>query len=336
VSIVTDKVSEPQIARAGRFDRARVARRHGWTLGVYALMLVLLAVNVMVAPTFTSFDLGSIVIGTLPLAFAACGQALIVISGGIDLSLGALMALFNVISAALMERAGFSTALVIAFALMGLGFLVGAVNGGLITASGIPDIVVTLAMSFVWAGVALVVMGQPGGGAPDDFEALVTGTFGSLWVPAGAVVLVVVLAAAWLPVRKRRLAHGIYAVGSSRDAAYLSGVDVNRARILAYAYGGFFAALGGLALTAATGIGSPFSGEFYTLNSVAAVVLGGVSLAGGRGGLLGPVAASFILTLVVSILLFQGVDPNYGQVIQGGLIVAVVMVGGLVLLRRRA
>lgn len=336
MSATTDKVAEPQVARAGRFDYARAGRRHGWTLGVYVLMLILLAVDIAVAPLFTSFDLGSIVIGTLPLAFAACGQALIVISGGIDLSLGALMALFNVISAALMEKASLPTALAIALALMALGFAVGAINGGLVTATGIPDIVVTLAMSFVWAGVALVVMGQPGGGAPDDFEALVTGTFVSAWIPGGAVVLAVVLLVAWLPVRRRRAAYGMYAVGSSRDAAYLSGVDVTRSRILAYAYGGLFAALGGLALTAATGIGSPFSGEFYTLNSVAAVVLGGVSLVGGRGGLLGPVAASFILTLVVSILTFQGVDPNYGQVIQGGLIVAVVMVGGLLLLRRRA
>lgn len=335
MSTVTDPLAGGPRAGRGRFDAARAGRRHGWTVGVYVMMLILLAINIMVAPLFTSFDLGSIVIGTLPLAFAACGQALIVISGGIDLSIGALMALFNVIAASLMETAGFSTALVIAFAVMGLGFLAGAINGGLVTATGIPDIVVTLAMSFVWAGVALIIMGQPGGGAPDDFEALVTGTFVSLWIPAGAVVLAVVLLVAWLPVRRRRAAYGMYAVGSSRDAAYLSGVNVNRSRILAYAYGGFFAALGGLALTAATGIGSPFSGEFYTLNSVAAVVLGGVSLAGGKGGLLGPVAASFILTLVVSILLFRGVDPNYGQVIQGGLIVAVVMVGGLVLLRRR-
>jgi ribose transport system permease protein len=191
-------------------------------------------------------------------------------------------------------------------------------------------------MSFVWAGVALVVMNQPGGGSPDDFEALVTGTFLSAWIPGGAVVLAVLVALVWLPVHMRRAGLAMYAVGSSRDAAYLSGVDVARARILAYAVGGLFAAAGGLALTAATGIGSPFSGEFYTLNSVAAVVLGGVSLVGGKGGVLGPIAASFILTLVVSILTFEGVDPNYGQVIQGGLIVGVVMVGGLALLRRRA
>ena len=106
--------------------------------------------------------------------------------------------------------------------------------------------------------------------------------------------------------------------------------------MFAYALGGFFAAMGGLAATATTGIGTPYAGTFITLNSVAAIVLGGVSLAGGKGGLVGPVAAAFCLTLVPSIMVFQGIDPNYGQVIQGALIVIVVMLGGLLLLREQA
>ena len=96
-----------------------------------------------------------------------------------------------------------------------------------------------------------------------------------------------------------------------------------------------FAALGGLALTSTTGIGSPLSGDLYTLNSVAAIVLGGVSLAGGQGGLIGPIIAAFIVSIVLAILVFWGVDSNYGQVIQGALMVLVVMAGGLLLLRRR-
>jgi ribose transport system permease protein len=137
----------------------------------------------------------------------------------------------------------------------------------------------------------------------------------------------------WWPLRWRRPGFAIYAVGSNRERAYLSGVHVNRTRVLAYAVGGFFAALGGLAATATTGIGTPYAGNFITLNSVAAVVLGGVSLMGGKGGLIGPVAAAFCLSIVPGIMVFQGIDPNYGQVIQGGLIVVVVMIAGPVLLR---
>jgi ribose transport system permease protein len=234
-----------------------------------------------------------------------------------------------------MENKSFATALLIAAGLLLLGVLIGAINGGLIVLTGVPDIVVTLAMSFVWGGVALVIMRTPGGGAPTEFQELGTGTFLSSWIPAGAVVIAVVLAAVWWPIRWRRPGFAIYAIGSNRDRAYLSGVNVGSTRVLAYAVGGLFAAMGGLAATATTGIGTPYAGNFITLNSVAAVVLGGVSLAGGKGGLVGPVAAAFCLTIVPSIMVFQGIDPNYGQVIQGALIVVVVMIGGLLLIRER-
>jgi ribose transport system permease protein len=125
-------------------------------------------------------------------------------------------------------------------------------------------------------------------------------------------------------------------VGSDRNAAFRSGVKINVSRLLAYAVGGFFAAAGGLALTMTTGIGSPLSGTYYTLSGVSAIVLGGVSLAGGRGGMLGPIAAAYILALIPADLIYLGIDPNYGQMIQGVLIVLVVMAGGLgMLLRRR-
>ncbi|HEY6696239.1 MAG TPA: ABC transporter permease [Solirubrobacteraceae bacterium] len=316
----------------------RIARRHGWTIGVYVLLgLLIIAYAWALAPVaFTSFDLGSIVIGALPLAFAAMAQSVIVISGGIDLSLGVIVAVINVIAASLMETESFATSLLIAVGLMLVGVVIGAINGGLIVLTGVPDIVVTLAMAFVWGGIALVILRTPGGGAPDKFQALGTGTFVSAWIPAGVIIIALVLALVWLPLRWRRPGFAIYAIGSNRDRAYLSGVNVGRTRILAYAIGGFFAAMGGLAATATTGIGTPYAGNFITLNSVAAVVLGGVSLAGGKGGLVGPVAAALCLTLVPSIMVFQGIDPNYGQVIQGALIVVVVMLGGLLLLRERA
>jgi ribose transport system permease protein len=321
----------------GGLDARRVATRHGWTIGVYVLLLLLIIAYIWaLAPVaFTSFDLKTIVIGALPLAFAAMAQGVIVISGGIDLSLGVMVAVINVMAASLMENQSFATSLLIAVGLMLVGVLLGTINGGLVVLTGVPDIVVTLAMSFVWGGVALLIMRTPGGGSPVEYQALGTGVFVSEWIPAGAVVIALVLALVWLPIRWRRPGFGIYAVGSNRDRAYLAGVNVATTRVLAYAIGGFFAAMGGLAATATTGIGTPYAGTFITLNSVAAIVLGGVSLAGGKGGVIGPVAAAFCLTLVPSIMVFQGIDPNYGQVIQGALIVIVVMIGGLVLLRER-
>jgi ribose transport system permease protein len=330
---------EDATGRAGRrrVDWRRVGSRHGWTIGVYVLLALLIIAYIWaLAPVaFTSFDLKTIVLGGLPLAFAAMAQSVIIISGGIDLSLGVMVAVVNVLAAKYMEDTSFATALLIALGLMVVGILLGTINGLLIVLSGVPDIVVTLAMSFVWGGVALLILRTPGGGAPTDFQALGTGSFVSDWVPAGAVIVAIVLLAVWMPIRWRRPGFAIYAIGSNRDRAYLSGVNVSVTRVLAYSVGGFFAAMAGLALTATTGIGTPYSGNFITLNSVAAAVLGGVSLAGGKGGLVGPVAAAFCLTLVPAIMVFQGIDPNYSQVIQGALIVIVVMIAGLLLLRER-
>lgn len=324
-------------AGRGGLDWRRIASRHGWTIGVYGLLVLLILAYIWaLAPVaFTSFDLKTIVLGGLPLAFAAMAQSVIIISGGIDLSLGVMVAVINVLAASLMEDKSFGTALLIAFGLMVVGVVIGTINGGLVVFTGVPDIVVTLAMSFVWGGVALLIMRTPGGGASTDFQALGTGSFVSDWIPAGAVIVGIVLLVAWMPIRWRRTGFAIYAIGSNRDRAYLSGVNVNVTRVLAYSVGGFFAAMAGLAQTATTGIGTPYSGNFITLNSVAAAVLGGVSLAGGKGGLIGPVAAAFCLTLVPAIMVFQGIDPNYSQVIQGALIVVVVMIAGLLLIRER-
>ena len=155
----------------------------------------------------------------------------------------------------------------------------------------VPDIVVTLAMSFVWAGCALLVLKTPGGDSVDWLRQLVLGSLGLDFIPKAAVVLVVIVGVIWIPLRRSRLGLSIYAIGSNRLAAFRSGVSVGRTSVAAYMFMGLFAALGGLSLTASTGIGTPVPGP-YTLMSVAAVVLGGVSLAGGRGGVFGPWWAS--------------------------------------------
>src|SRR5215217_5968246 len=327
----TAAVAAPPRTPTGR----RILVRHGWTIGVAILFAILLIVEANSAPHFTSFDFQSLVIAVLPLAFAAMAQSVIVISGGIDLSIGAQMALMNCIAARLMESKGMGTAVLICVLVLVIGMAIGTLTGAVIVGSGVPDIVVTLASSFIWSGAALLVLATPGGGSPQQFQEL--STFSDLWewFPNGLVILAIVFAVVWLPLRRTKLGLGIYAVGSDREAAYLSGVRVSGTRIAAYTLGGVFAALGGLALTATTGIGSPLSGELYTLNSVAAVVLGGVALVGGKGGLIGPIIAAFVVSIVVAILVFWGVDSNYAQVIQGALMVIVVMIGGLVVLRSR-
>jgi ribose transport system permease protein len=334
MSVATPPAAPAPAASSG--DRwKRLAMRQAWTVAVIGILVILIIIEANVAPSFTSFDVQSLVIAALPLAFAAMGQSVVVISRGIDLSIGSMMALTNVIAASLMEgKTTLGSALIISALVLLIGLVVGTINGLAVVLSGVPDIIATLALSFVWGGVALIVLETPGGGSPVDFQTLSTGSSVWEWIPNGLLVLAGVFILIWIPLRSRRLGLALYAVGSDRVAAELSGVPVNRTRVLAYTFGGLFAAFGGLALTSTTGIGSPLSGDFYTLTSVAAVCIGGVSLAGGRGGLLGPILAAFILSAIVTVLTFLGVDANYGQVIQGALIVVVVMLGGLLLRRR--
>jgi ribose transport system permease protein len=325
------------VQRQRRFDYGRFLRRNGWTFGTYALFLAVLGFTIAIHPTYGPFEVETLVVGAMPLAFAAVAQACVVVGGGIDLSIGAIMAVTNVLAARYMQNHDFGTAIGIAVLVLAGGTIAGAFNGLIAVRTRVPDIVVTLAMSFVWGGVALLILPQPGGGAPLAFMDLASGTFLTPWIPTGIIVLIAAVGLVWIPIRMSRLGLSLYAVGSDRSAAFRRGVRIGPTRVFAYALGGFFAACGGLALLMSTGIGSPLAGTIYTLSAVSAIVLGGVSLAGGRGGVMGPIVASFVLTLVPADLILTGTDPNLGQVIQGTLIVLVVMAGGLApLLRRRA
>ncbi|HEY6569443.1 MAG TPA: ABC transporter permease, partial [Candidatus Limnocylindrales bacterium] len=218
-------------------------------------------------------------------------------------------------------------------AILLLGLAVGAINGSLIVVTRVPDIVVTLAMAFVWAGATLLVLDSPGGGAAEWVKGLVNGSLGSPWVPRALLVLVAIVVVIWIPLRRSMLGLSMYALGSSQLAAFRSGVSVGRTKIAAYAITGLFCALGGLAVIASTGSGSPVPGP-YTLQSVAAIVLGGVSLAGGRGGVVGPIVAVAILQLVRTDLTLLDVNPNLATAVQGVILISVVLVGSVITMRR--
>jgi ribose transport system permease protein len=328
------------VAEAGHPRRGpnfpRLLRRNAWTLGTYCLFLALLIFTVSIHADYGPYEVRTLVVGALPLAFCAVAQTCVVLGGGIDLSIGAMMAVANVLAARYMFHHDFQTALLVAFLVLVGGTLAGSLNGVIALRTRVPDIVVTLAMSFVWGGVALLILPKPGGGAPDAFLELASGNVFTPWVPKALLVLIVMVAVVWIPLRLSRMGLSLYAIGSDRTAAFRRGVRVGPVRVFSYALGGFFAACGGLALMMSTGIGSPLAGTIYTLSGVSAIVLGGVSLAGGRGGVMGPIVAAYVLTLVPADLILMGTDPNVGQVIQGSLIVLVVMAAGLApLLRRR-
>lgn len=308
---------------------------NAWTLGLAVLLAALLLATKLIQPGFGVSGLDSLARAALPFALATVGMAIVVLAGGIDLSIAAMMAVASVTGAVLMDGASDGQAAFIVLGVLGLGLLMGAVNGLLIVVSRVPDIVVTLAMLFVWQGVALLILNAPGGAAVPWLRALSTGSFPGLdWLPRAVVFLAFVTALIWLPIRRAKLGLRLYAIGSDPLAAFRSGVPVGQTRIIAYALCGLFAALGGLSVTMGTGIGEPIPGP-YLLASVAAVVLGGVVLGGGRGGILGPVLAVFTLRTVRLDLTLLSVDPNVAAIVEGTIMVAVVMFGAVLAARGR-
>jgi ribose transport system permease protein len=302
-------------------------------------VLVLWYANLI--PKFGAFQMSSIGKNSLPLIYLAIGQAVIVIGGGIDLSLGALLLLTNTIAARFMDGQPLVIVILVALATIALMALLNGLVGYIINRSGVPDIVVTLATSYIWSGLALWVLPSPGGGTAPEMRWLFTGSTsgigGNYFVPILMGLIPAILV--YYISRRTRLGLSIYALGSNSVAARLAGLDVERAKLASYAIGGAMAALAGLATVAITGTGDPrFTvGANATLNSIAAVVLGGVALTGGSGSVLGVVATSVILIMLNPILTAMGILANNAQVIQGVLIAGVMMVGGIAtVLRERA
>lgn len=317
-------------------------RRQSWVIALFVLFILLLITTRMIQPAYGARDFASLTQAALPYAFAVAAQAVIVLAGGIDLSIAAMMAVTSVTAAVLMKDASPQSALYAVPFVLALGFALGSLNGILIVLSRVPDIVVTLAMLYVFQGMALLILNTPGGGAAPWLMSIVVGAVSipgvppeiTAWIPGALIFVIAAVAIVWVPLKRSQLGLGIYAIGSSQLSAFRSGVPIHRTRILAYGIGGIFAALGGLSLTMSTGIGAPIPGP-YLLASVAAVVLGGVALTGGRGGLVGPIVAVFVLRLVRTDMTLLSVDPNVSTIIEGVIMVVVVMLGALLAMRTR-
>lgn len=316
----------------------RTLARNSWVLGVWLLLGSLIVWYSTLIPVFGQFQIVSISKNSLPLIYLAIGQAIIVIAGGIDLSMGSLLLLANVLAARFMDDQSLGIVFVVAVGvIVGLALLNG-LTGYVISISGVPDIVVTLATSYIWSGLALWILPSPGGGTAPEMRWLFTGSPSGIGGGYGMPIAMIVIPAllVFFVSRRTRTGLSLYAIGSHPVAARLAGLNVRQAKIVSYAIGGAMAALAGLATVAITGTGDPrFSvGASATLNSVAAIVLGGVALTGGEGSVLGVVATAVTLIMLNPILTAMGIDSNSAQVIQGVLIAGVMMFGGLAILLR--
>ena len=270
--------------------------------------------------------------GTL-LALAAIAQFFVVLVRGIDLSVGPVIALTNVVASYVVSGSPLQVAAGVALVLA-VGIACGLANGAAVVAIGVPPIVATLALGSIYSGLALLLRPTPGGEISDSLsDALTYDVHG---VPASLILIAVALLLIMAPLRRTRFGMSLYAIGSSRDAAVMTGIRVPLVTLSAYGLAGLFAALAGLYVSMVTLTGDPNIGPPYTLNSIAAVVLGGVALSGGVGSPLGAALGAFILKTISGLMFFSGLPPLAQPFFEGAILAIAIALGALGMLRVRS
>ena len=257
-------------------------------------------------------------------ALIAVGMTLVILTGGIDLSVGAVMALSGTVAAGLMAG-GLSGALALPLCLLiGLGF--GLANGLFVSRAGMPPIIVTLATMGIARGLALVYTGgYPISGLPPWIRWFGGGSV--LGVQTPIVIMAVVYLVGWVLLERTPFGRYVYAIGGNETATRLSGVRVARYKLLVYAISGLTSAIAAIVLTSRLMSGQPNAGEGFELDAIAAVVLGGTSIAGGRGSLIGTLLGALLLGVLNNGLNMVGVDPYVQTVVKGGIILLAIYIG---------
>ena len=314
-----------------------IARQRGTLLafGIFVLMFIIYTSNHPAGLTANVVQTASNK-GVL-LAFVAMAQTLVVLTAGIDLSVGMIFLLTNCLASWLVVGTGVETAFGVV-AVLGAGALCGAINGAIVIFGRLQPIVTTIATGAVYFGIALLLRPFPGGSVNEDLADALTGRLFGV-VPASLVVLLAVVLVVWVPFSRSVLGRAAYAAGSSELAAYMSGVPIQRAKFVAYTLAGTLAAIGGLFLTffTYTGEAAYASGNAYTLFSIAAVVLGGVSLYGGRGSAIGAIFGALAFRTIGDLLFVFDFDPLWQPLFQGVVLLLAVSLGafGLFQVRNR-
>jgi ribose transport system permease protein len=289
-----------------------------------ALIGLLFGIGTVLADRFgTVSNVSNIFRYSAPLLFASLGQTLVILTGGIDLSIGSIISLAAVLTSGQIDgKPEFVVPVVVGVLLLGL--LIGLLNGFLVNVLKVHPLIITLGMSAILQGVALLYSMNPVGSVPPEFEDFAFGTIVGL--PFGAMVGTLLLISAGLALKYTRVGRQFYAVGSNRVSAQLAGLSVNRVTLLAFAFSGFTAAASGIYLVSLLGTGNPIMGQGYELLSITPVVLGGTSLAGGKGGVWGTLFGVLLLALLNSLLNFLQVSTFYQWVVQGIIILAAVSI----------
>jgi ribose transport system permease protein len=323
-------VPRVQLERFSRLISHRGWKDHALVVG---LLVALMIANGIAEPELVDvYQAGLLLQTALPLVLIGFAQTLAILLRGFDLSVGATMAVTDVLAATWLGGfdAGVSWHLVV---ILAIALAIGAINGLLIAVAKLPAFIATLATWSIFNGVAIGLLSRDGGEVPTWMTKLVTGEF--LGLPNSYFIVLAALIV-WWHLRRGRLGRNIYAVGSDPERAALNGVSVRGVTIATFALCGLAAGVGGLLLAGQTSTGQPTAGDPFILQSVVAVVIGGTSLAGGRGGVGLTLIGVLILTLIGSLIQSLGLEAWVNVLFSSGLLLAIVLIRAVPTLIREA
>lgn len=303
--------------RAGSLS---TARQFGTLIGLLVLSAVLWALT----PHFlTVSNLLNVAQQTSINAVVAVGMTFVILSGGIDLSVGSIVAVAGVVLGAMLQSG--QPAVVAIAAALAIGTLTGLINGALVSWGGLPPFIVTLGMMSVARGAALLFTeGRPVSGFDEGFRSLATGSVA--FIPAPVVIMLVVYAVAHFVLTTTTFGRYVYAIGGNEEATRLSGVLVRRQKTVIYGVSGLMSAVAAIILTARLNSAQPIAGMMYELDAIAATVIGGTSLMGGEGTLTGTLVGALIMGVLRNGLNLLGVSSFLQQIVIGAVIVIAVLV----------
>ena len=305
---------------------------------LFALILLLVAIliNFILQPNlFAGDNLNSNMRVFLPIILLTVGQAVVILGGGIDISVGAIVSIINAVLATRVGLSGSPQAMwqYVGIALL-IGVLAGALNGFCVAYLRLQPIITTYATSFLYGGLALFILPNPGGGIPASIVEIYRNST-PIGLPLAFFVIAIVLGI-WLYLRSTRYGNFLYAVGGKAQAAYETAVPVTWVQFSTYVISGFMAALAGIAITMLSGSGSAEIGGQMTLNSITAVVIGGNAFSGGIGGVAGPVMGAITLSLIQNIISFAHINTWWETLVKATIIVVALAAPGVInLIRRR-
>lgn len=303
---------------------------------LFALILLAIAiiVNFILQPNLFAGDtLNSNMRVFLPIILLAAGQAVVILGGGIDISVGGIVSIVNTILATRVGLEGSPEAMwqYVGLSLL-VGALAGAINGFFVAYLRLQPIITTYATSFLYAGFALFILPNPGGGIPGKIAELYRSS-SPLGLPLAFYVVAIVLGLWWY-IQSTRYGNYLFAVGGRAQAAYETAVPVTQIQFSTYVISGLMAAFSGIAITMLSGSGNAEIGASMTLNSITAVVIGGTALSGGVGGVAGPVMGAITLGLIQNIVSFAHINTWWETLIKATIIVIALATPGLINLFR--